>query len=137
MGWELSPCKEDGWKCYDCGEKFGFRPDFDKKYLFWKVYHLMHNLHGSDLIYISNGSQGDCMTQNVMHRCEEEKVYDQYSIILFIMQEPNMDTKGHAEFWSKESKRFLRNRKKYLEKKEAEKIDFPSLALNLSENKKE
>jgi hypothetical protein len=90
---------EDGWKCVKCNEKLGFRPDLDKMLIGTKVRGLLDDLHTHGLIYVSNGSSGDCIEANVSMRCRETGRFDQYSIILFIMEDCNVGTEDHAKYW--------------------------------------
>lgn len=93
---------EDGWKCADrCGEKMpgdppGYRPDLDRDEIWLKVGGLLNDLHGADLVYVSNGTGGDGLTSTVADRCKREGRFDQYSILLFLLEEM---TPSHADYW--------------------------------------
>lgn len=94
---------EDGWKCSDCGEKMpgdppGFRPDLDREpdFLYVKVDGLLRDLVLADLVYVSNSGEGDYIVRAVGTRCIGEGRFDQYSILLFILEEM---TPSHAKYW--------------------------------------
>ena len=89
---------EEGWKC-SCGFKFGFRPDLDKKMLYTKIDGILQDLVSNGFVWVSNGTSGICIVNNVMQRCLKEDRFDQYSILLFLFQEGNIDVEGHAKFW--------------------------------------
>jgi len=94
---------EAGWKCVDCGQKMpgdpaGYRPDLDRKEIRLKAGGLLNDLHNANLIYISNGSHGDHIEAKVADRCRREGRFDQYSILLLILEEL---TPSHAEYWKR------------------------------------
>lgn len=95
---------EDGWRCVFCkdrpGEPAGFCPELDRKRLHAKVFALLTTLHEADLIYISNGGMGESIINAVEARCLNEKLYDQYSIQLFILE---LLTDSHAKYWAEVS----------------------------------
>ena len=97
---------EDGWTCLDCckpGENLGYRPDFDQDRIERKTWCLLQSFHEAKLIYVSNGTMGEIVAENVGRRCRVEGVYDQYSILRFILEDPNMA--GHADFWKTRAER--------------------------------
>jgi hypothetical protein len=57
------------------------------------------------IIYVSNGSTGDCIMENVAFQCKRQGYYDQYTIAKQIMLDPNTDTIGHAKYWAEEAKK--------------------------------
>lgn len=93
---------EDGWKCVNCNEKLGYRPDLDVEQIFIKVFGILHDMTAACIVHVSNGTTGDFITSNVAERCKEEDLYDQYSIARFIIEDPNLA--GHAEYWYRERK---------------------------------
>lgn len=100
------PCvNEEGWACLDCDVKFGFRPDLDREWTEMKVRALVMDFHESKLIYISNGTMGDVIAVNVAYRCAETGQYDQWSILEYILQDPNVS--GHGAFWKNRAERFM------------------------------
>ncbi|MDE3095783.1 MAG: hypothetical protein KGK07_07265 [Chloroflexota bacterium] len=99
--WHLAPCNEDGWHCARCGAALGFRPDLDRKYTISKVDDILLFLHHCDFVYVSNSEMAEVIVANVVERCESGNTRDQWSIIRFIIEEPNMAS--HAEFWRKEA----------------------------------
>lgn len=83
---------EGGWQeVGKVNKKLSSRPDLDKKLIFCKVRGILTSLHTNKLIYISNGSLGDCIATNVVKQCRKRARYDQYSIMHFIMQDPNLN----------------------------------------------
>lgn len=95
---------EAGWRCVHCkdkpGEPAGFSPQLDRERLEHKVFALLNDLHSADLVYVSNGTQGDSIVATVEARCRKEQRYDQYSILLFLL---DTMTQSHALYWSKVS----------------------------------
>lgn len=94
---------EDGWQCIQCGrpvkgEPKGYSPILDKESILEKVDCIMHELHDSDFIYISNGSDGEVTARMVANRCINENRYDQYSIIRFLY---DLQAPDHADYWRK------------------------------------
>ncbi len=94
---------EEGWKCVGCGrlmpgEPDGFRPDLDREEIYIKVGGLLNDLCDANLVRVSNGSGGDYLTRKIAARCESEGAYDQYSILLFILEEM---TPSHRDYWKK------------------------------------
>jgi hypothetical protein len=92
---------EAGWKCFGCkkklpGEPDGYRPDLDRSHLQDNVYGLMNDLHEHDFIWVSNSEYGEHILSEVMTRCREAGLYDQITIMHYIL-EANAGT--HAEFW--------------------------------------
>lgn len=96
---------EDGWQCESCGAELGFRPDLDREYTYAKVRGILLDFHESKLIYISNGQMGDIVAWNVASRCEQDNLYDQHTILAYILADPNMRT--HAPFWANRATRYL------------------------------
>jgi hypothetical protein len=92
---------EAGWRCLDGdhlmpGDPNGYRPDLDRSHTEDKVYGMMNDLHEGRFIYISNGTGGDICTGEVAKRCRETGLYDQISIIRFILE---IAESGHAAYW--------------------------------------
>jgi hypothetical protein len=98
--WKPDDCNEAGWFCVYCdhrpGEPAGFSPQLDRELIYWKVGGLLHDICDMDLIYISNGTGADLLTSAVADRCVKEGRFDQYSILLFILEEVTAD---HAKYW--------------------------------------
>jgi hypothetical protein len=95
-----SAINEDGWKCTDCGhrpgEPPGFSPELDRKLIWMKVGAILWDACAERLISVSNGSGADVLTSVVADRCVKEGRFDQYSILLYILEE---ETPEHAEYW--------------------------------------
>jgi hypothetical protein len=100
-----SVCDEAGWYCIDCKTVLGFRPDLDRKFTELKVFGIMTDAYDAGIIYVSNGTERDCIMCNVAFRCGQEKTYDALSILKFILEDANIGIESHAEFWKKEASR--------------------------------
>jgi hypothetical protein len=102
---------ENGWRCLLCNEKPGeppgFSPQLDRARLGEKVFALLNELCNTDLVYVSNGTGGDVIIIDVMARCRKEQRYDQYSILLFIL---DAMTERRALYWSKISEGIVAGR---------------------------
>ena len=98
---------EEGWRCF-CQTKLGFRPDLDRRLIRTKVSGLLMDLHEHKLLYVSNGSMGDAITENVASECEKRTCYDQQTILALLIGDPNVG--GHAEYWRKESEKWIAER---------------------------
>ncbi len=96
---------EDGWRCADCGEKLGFRPDLDRRDTVVKVDNILHDLHDHTLVYVSNSTHGEIVAAGVAGMCEESGCYDQRTIIRLIMAHPDMDA---GSYWRDQSVAWLR-----------------------------
>jgi hypothetical protein len=96
---------EDGWKCVGCDTTFGFRPDLDRELTVIKVHGLLMDFHESKLIYISNGTMGEIIAENVAARCFAENFYDQEHVLRFILEDPNM--RPDSTFWQTRAERWL------------------------------
>ena len=95
--WALDTCTEAGWQCADCGAVLGYRPDLDRAQAFEKVRSILFWAHESRLVYVSNGTMGEVVAYNVAARCVTEGLFDSYSILRFILEDPNMAS--HAAYW--------------------------------------
>jgi hypothetical protein len=102
----LTGPNEDGWRCNNCDEVLGFRPDLDRSHAGLKVSGILFEFHMANLIYISNGTMGEVITENVVHRCREANTYDQQSILRLILEDPNL-SETHAAFWQNRAERWL------------------------------
>lgn len=91
---------EAGWRCTDCdhrpGEPPGYSPQLDRKLIDFKVGAILMDACTANLIYVSNGSHGEFLAAKVADRCVREDRFDQYSILLYILEEM---TQSHAEYW--------------------------------------
>jgi hypothetical protein len=96
-------CNEAGWFCGNCSALLGFRPDLDRSEAEVKVQSVLLRLHDTGFVYVSNGTQGDLVIEHVARRCEEQNAYDQYSILRFLLEDPNLGG-THAGFWQKEAR---------------------------------
>jgi hypothetical protein len=96
---------EEGWGCDDCAETLGYRPDLDRSDTYEKVRSTLFWFHDSKLIYISNGTMSDIVAENVAQRCARENRYDQWTILRFILEDPNLAT--HGDFWANRAERYL------------------------------
>jgi hypothetical protein len=100
---------EAGWKCVKCshrpGEPDGFSPLHDRELLDRKVFALLNDLCNQNLIYISNGTDGEGIELSVAARCRTDGRYDQGSILLFILE---AKVPGHAKYWKEISDGVIR-----------------------------
>jgi hypothetical protein len=100
---------EAGWQCPACGhrpgEPPGFSPELDRKLIEIKAGGLLMELTMAELIYVSNGSSGELLTARVADRCVRENRYDQYSILLYLLE---ITTESHAEYWQEISENILK-----------------------------
>lgn len=99
---------EDGWVCISCG-RIGFRPDLDRAHTGQKVIDILTDLHVHDeeLVYVPNGSTGDCIAEAVANRCHKEGRFTQHDILRFILDDPNV-TRG--DYWKVEAEKWLANK---------------------------
>lgn len=95
---------EDGWYCTDCKKELGFRPDLDKKQIHLKVRNILDDMVDAGILYVSNGTEGDCIMENVACYCQRTGFYDKYTIIRQIILDPNIDVDGHAKYWKEKAK---------------------------------
>jgi hypothetical protein len=95
--WELAPVNEDGWRCDRCG-KLGYRPDLDRKWVEEKCSAVLFWLDLHEFINVSNGTMGEVLAIDAADRCRKEDRYDQYSIVRFILDDPNLAI--HADYWA-------------------------------------
>jgi len=102
MTWNLAPATETGWECAWCshkpGEPPGFDPTADRQHTRRKVETVLMSLHDSEVVYVSNGEQGDWIVTHVAKRCAELDAYDQLTVVRLIC-ETMSDT--HADYWRK------------------------------------
>jgi hypothetical protein len=102
---------EAGWKCCVCGERPGeppgFSPQLDRTRLERKVFGLLDDLHNHNLVYVSNGCGGDAIVADVAERCRADGVYDQASILAFIL---GTDGGRHAKYWKEVSDAIIAGR---------------------------
>ena len=96
---------EEAWECIDCGTVLGFRPDLDRSHTEIKAHCILLDFHESKLIYVSNGTMGQIIADNVAARCRAENRYDQDSILRFILADPNMNPA--STFWQNRAERWL------------------------------
>lgn len=100
---------EEGWKCCSCGfrpgEPEGFSPELDRSETYRKAFAVCSEMHDAKLIYISNGTMGDGVAESVAARCKRAGIYDQQSIMAFVIEA--IDTRSHAKFWKDRSKKIL------------------------------
>jgi len=99
-----SSCNDDGWYCPDCNTPLGFRPDLDRGEIGVKVSCILHDFVDAGLICVSNGTEAECIIENVMRECEKTKRFDSYSILKFILDDQNIGADSHAEWYVKEAK---------------------------------
>lgn len=92
---------EDGWEC-QCGQKLGYRPDLDKEHLYMKVSGLLLDLHDNRFVYISNGSEGEGITDHVYQKCRNARRYDQAYILKSIIEA--VGWRSHSDYWRKQAK---------------------------------
>lgn len=104
---------EDGWKCANCGDRpgepAGFSPALDRLLIDIKVGGLLNDLCDHDFIHVSNGTGGDILTDIITKRCVAENLFDQYSILMFILES---ETPSHAKYWADVSESILAGRDK-------------------------
>ena len=94
---------EDGWRCGRCGEPLGYRHDLDTALIDLKVGGLLMDLCDQQLIYVSNGTEGMVIEENVVQRCRELGRYDQYTILREILADLNVGVDSHADYWAKKA----------------------------------
>lgn len=104
----LPATNEDGWRCGWCSGGLGFRPDLDRELLDEKVGALLFWLHEAKIVYVSNGTQGEVVTENVATLARGLGQFDQYSLVGLILKDPNLA--GHADYWAGEARRWLGER---------------------------
>jgi hypothetical protein len=90
---------ENGWRCTGCNLIFGRSKFLDRKYISNKVYGVLWEMTEAKLFYVSNGTEGEGITHAISQVCKRRRVYDQYSIVRFIITSPS--AKSHAEYWKK------------------------------------
>lgn len=99
--WFADFAQERGWKCLNCklrpGEPEGFSPQHDREFIDRKVFALLNDLFNADLIYVSNGTEGDYLVAHVAERCREAGCYDQGTVLLFLVE---AKAESHAKFWA-------------------------------------
>jgi hypothetical protein len=92
---------EAGWRCSACkfkpGEPAGFSPELDRSRTDMKVMSMLMDLTEQDLVSVSNGEHGEAIALAVTKRCHAAKRFDQYSILLFILE---LMTERHARYWA-------------------------------------
>ena len=98
--WRMSDCNEAGWICVNCkhkpGEPPGFSPQTDRAEIARKVESVLLTLHESDVIYVSNSDCGDGIVANVVGRCRDSGLFDQWTIARFILES---EAPSHAKYW--------------------------------------
>lgn len=95
---------EEGWRCCTCkhkpGEPPGFSPALDRSLIAIKVMCLLNDLSNANLVYVSNGTGGDELAEDVARQCQAREIYDQRSILGFLLSRM---THGHAKYWKEVS----------------------------------
>lgn len=103
--WYAAPANEEGWRCVECdfkpGEPPGYSPQTDRDHIDTKVGSVLMDLHTADIIYVSNGSEGDSITATVARRCVDEDIYDSVSIARFILEIEAGES--HVKYWRETS----------------------------------
>ncbi len=99
---------EAAWVCLNCDAVLGFCPDLDRSHTEIKTHCILLDFHESKLIYVSNGITGLVIAENVAARCHEQNRYDQWSILAFILDDPNLNT--HGKFWQDKAREQLPRR---------------------------
>ncbi|TMC48539.1 MAG: hypothetical protein E6J20_18710 [Chloroflexi bacterium] len=95
---------EAAWVCLDCDTVLGLRPDLDRSHTEIKTHCIPLDFHELKLIYVSNGTMGLVIAENVAARCREQNRYDQWSILAFILDDRNLNT--HGQFWQDRAREF-------------------------------
>jgi hypothetical protein len=107
MFWYSAPANEQGWRCANCnfqpGEPPGYSPLHDRDLLHVKVWSILDDLHNHEIVYISNGSEGDVLVRDATTRCREERVVDQESIARVLLQ----IVAGDGKYWREKHEQFL------------------------------
>lgn len=98
--WVWKPSiNEDGWHCFFCsvkpGEPAGYSPQIDRDLLEEKIEQIISTLHDSQLLYISNNDYAIYLINAVKNLCQENKKFDQYSIVEYIFRELS----DHGDYW--------------------------------------
>lgn len=94
---------EDGWHCLNCDKKIatelgdGFNPHYDEMHIRAKVESILSDLHHSNIVYMSNSTDGEYTARQVADMCKEKRRFDQYSIVEFIM----VSCQSHSAYWNK------------------------------------
>lgn len=99
---------EAGWECGWCRTNLGFRPDLDGELLELKVMGLIYDLGSANLIYVSNGTEGELICESVVKRAKKRGRYDQHTLLELILEDPYLGGQSHADYWAKERARALR-----------------------------
>ena len=106
--------EEDGWECA-CGEKFGFRPDLDRKFIELKVRYILDeicnpfnvNEDNRRLLNIpSNEIESSRIIFNVVKKCRKKGMYDQQTIMKAILSDKHYI--NNPKIWKEEYKKFLK-----------------------------
>jgi len=79
-----------GWRCGSCQYEFGEREDWDKERIWSKVHGLLLDIHDNNFIYISNGTMGDIITDNIVFTCKKAQKYTQDFILKQIFKDKNL-----------------------------------------------
>lgn len=99
---------EEGWKCVECshapGEPPGFSPQLDRAMTEHKVASILMDLHTYELVYVSNSDEGARLAALVAERCQRERVFDQLSIVSFLIEAM---LSGHQSYWKEISESVL------------------------------
>ena len=111
--WELAITNEDGWKC-DRHGAIGYRPDLDRKHIGEKVRSVVFWLHEHGFIYVSNGTMGDVIEDNVVEECQKRDRFDQLTITQLVLADPNLW--GHSDYWANEAAGWPRLQQRRAEK---------------------
>jgi hypothetical protein len=102
--WHWTPAgNEEGWECGECqskpGEPEGYCPELDRDHLYDKVYALLlflcGEMGGYKFLSISNGAEGEYLTQDIVGKCRELGMYDQTTICRLAFEADQ----SHAEYW--------------------------------------
>ncbi len=103
--WYPDDCNERGWRCCrqdDCGhrpgEPPGFDPERDRHLIDMKVEAILMDLATHDFVYLSNSGCGEGVAASVAERCKRHERYDQWSVLLYIMQ---VLAPGHGDYWKR------------------------------------
>ena len=84
-GGEPTPLN-DGWYCTLHDEYIGENYLLDRYAIYLKIDNILHDLHNSGVVHVSNGGEGDAIEEIVANKCHKEGNYTSMFIILNIIE---------------------------------------------------
>jgi len=99
--WYPAPADERGWRCVDCdwrpGEPPGFSPQHDRSHLQLKAWCILHDMHESGIVFVSNSSEGDSIAASTADMARASRRYDSASIARIILE--RYANAEHVQYW--------------------------------------